>query len=327
MQKRVLLKDIAEKMGLTINTVSRALKDKEDISEMTKAQVRRVAYQMGYIPDTIASSLRSGVTKTIGVMFDNIANPYFVIMTDLLHQVLKKDGYEMMIYTNFGDHAQLDVDNFNLMASRRLDGIITFLKPIQEVVKLAQNNRVPIVILGREGDDIGVDSVYTDDYNGGYLMGKYLMSRHYNKVGYIGAPQDIMCSVKRYEGLAAYYKEQGQSINENYLIYIEHYMRDIHKYIEYLVREEIKAIFCFNDSMAYDAMSYLHKNYPTKQIEITGYDNIGDGLRIPVALPTIDSNKIGMVEQVVKFLKNRIIDPKHEMQTKVYKTKLIKFEN
>ena len=77
-------------MGLTINTVSRALKDKEDISEMTKAQVRRVAYQMGYIPDTIASSLRSGVTKTIGVMFDNIANPYFVIMTDLLHQVLKK---------------------------------------------------------------------------------------------------------------------------------------------------------------------------------------------------------------------------------------------
>ena len=123
--------------------------------------------------------------------------------------------------------------------------LLHFLKPIQEVVKLAQNNRVPIVILGREGDDIGVDSVYTDDYNGSYLMGKYLMSRHYNKVGYIGAPQDIMCSVKRYEGLAAYYKEQGQSINENYLIYIEHYMRDFHKYIDYLVREEIKAIFCF----------------------------------------------------------------------------------
>ena len=115
-------------MGLTINTVSRALKDKNDISEATKTQVKRIAYQMGYIPDTLASSLRSGVTKTIGVMFDNIANPYFVIMTDLLHQVLKHDGYEMMIYTNSGDHAQLDVENFNLMASRRLDGIVTFLK-------------------------------------------------------------------------------------------------------------------------------------------------------------------------------------------------------
>ncbi|MFA5720578.1 MAG: LacI family DNA-binding transcriptional regulator [Acholeplasmataceae bacterium] len=326
MQKRVLLKDIAEKMNLTINTVSRALKDKKDISEATKSEVRRVAYQMGYIPDTLASSLRSGVTKTIGVMFDNIANPYFVIMTDLLHQVLKKDGYEMMIYTNSGDHAQLDVDNFNLMASRRLDGIITFLKPTDEVVKLANNNQVPMVILGREGDDIGVDSVYTDDYLGGYLMGKYLNDINRDRVAYIGAPQDIMCSIKRSEGLVAFYNEKGITIDDKYIIYIEHYIRDFHKHIDFLVKENIKAIFCFNDSMAYDAMSYLKRSYPDKQIEITGYDNIGHGLRIPVNLATIDSDKEGMVREVVRLLKHRIAEPNAKLQTKVFKTKLVKFE-
>ncbi|WP_025724390.1 LacI family DNA-binding transcriptional regulator [Acholeplasma granularum] len=326
MQKRVLLKDIAEKMGLTINTVSRALKDKKDISEDTKTEVRRIAYQMGYIPDTIASSLRSGVTKTIGVMFDNIANPYFVIMTDLLHQELKKDGYEMMIYTNSGDHAQLDVDNFNLMASRRLDGIITFLKPTEDVVRLANNNSVPMVILGREGEDINVDSVYTDDYLGGQLMAQYLSAKYLDKVAYVGAPIDIMCSIKRSEGLMDYYHDLNHPIKNEYIIYIEHYIRDFHKHIDFLVEEDIKAIFCFNDSMAYDAMSYLKKHYPYKNIEVTGYDNIGYGLRIPVDLTTIDSDKVSMVKKVVRFIKNRIQDPNMPIQTKVYQTKLVKFE-
>ena len=326
MQKRVLLKDIAKHMGLTINTVSRALKDKEDISIETKAEVRRVALAMGYIPDIVASSLRSGVTKTIGVMFDNIANPYFDIMTDLLHKVLKRDGYEMMIYTNSGDHAQLDSDNFNLMVSRRLDGIISFLRPTPEVVQLAKKNQVPIVILGREGDDIGIDSVFTDDFRGGYLMGKYLYQHHYDKVAYIGAPRDIKCSTKRCDGLKAYYKEKGIKIEDEDMIFIEHYSVDFKKHLDSLIKKGTKAIFCFNDSMAYDAMTYLDKHHPNSNVEITGYDNIGQRLQIPVKLPTIDSDKESMVEKVVEYLKNRIKQPNLLVQMKIFETKLIKFD-
>lgn len=308
--KRILLKDIAQEAGLTINTVSRALKDKSDISIATRAYIQKLALEMGYIPNVVASSLRSGFTKTIGIMFDNIANPYYMIMTELIHNELKKDGYDIMIFTGSGERAQFDLESFQKMVSRRIDGIITFLKPTKEVVQAININRTPLVILGREGDDIGIDSVYTNDYLGGYQIGKHLVSKHHGNIGYIGAPNDILCSVKRLEGLQKALTEANYIMNPSQIKFLEHGDLSLKKPIDCLLKAGVTAIFCFNDTMAYEVITILQKKGLSipENIAVAGYDNLEDYVHIPVSLTTIESIKKELAMKAIGTLKKRMAD-------------------
>lgn len=307
-EKRVLLRDIALKSGLTINTVSRALKDKDDISEKTKSYVKALALEMGYIPDAVASSLRSGFTNTIGIVFDNINNPYFMMMTDLVYQELQRMGYDLMIYTNSGDHAKLDIDAFQKMVARRIDGIITFLKPTEDVVNLSKMNQIPIVVLGREGDDVGVDSVYTDDCEGGRELAKHLYEKGYKNVAYIGAPKDIMTSLKRFEGFSKFFKEKQIDIPEDNVTFLEHGRVALKPIVDTLLKKEINAIFCFNDTMAYEVIDYVIKNgyRVPEDIAICGYDNLEEYLHIPVMLTTVDTDKRELVRKAIQILSDRL---------------------
>jgi LacI family transcriptional regulator len=306
--KRVLLKDIAEKSGLTINTVSRALKNRSDISIGTREYIQKLALDMGYIPDVVASSLRSGFTKTIGIMFDNISNPYYMIMTELIHNELKKEDYDIMIFTSSGDRAQFDLESFNKMVARRIDGIITFLKPTPDVVKAIHTNRIPLVILGREGDDIGIDSIYTNDYQGGYEIGKHLAQQGHQKIGYIGAPQDILCSLKRLEGLRSFLDEKGIVMPVAQAKFLKHYDLNLIKPVEELIEQKVTAIFCFNDTMAYEVISILNQKGLSvpKDIAVAGYDNIEQHLRVPVSLTTIDTYKEELTSRAIQTLMHRM---------------------
>jgi LacI family transcriptional regulator len=324
-EKRILLKDIALKAGLTINTVSRALNDKNDISDKTKAYVQALANEMGYIPDVVASSLRSGVTKTIGIVFDNINNPYFMMMTDLIYRELSEMGYDIMIYTNSGDHAKFDLLSFQKMVARRIDGIITFLKPTEEVVKSSKLNQIPVVILGREGDDVGIDSVYTDDCEGGEVVAKHLYEKGYHNVSYIGAPKDILTSLKRFEGFQKYYQSKDMMIKKENIIFLEHGNLKLQPFVDRLIQNKVRAIFCFNDTMAFEVIDYLQKqNIKVPQdIAVCGYDNLEEYLHIPVMLTTVDTNKKELVRKTIQILSDRLKDFHQPIQKMVNASRLM----
>lgn len=308
MQKRVQLKDIAKRLGLTVNTVSRSLKDKDDISEKTKNLVKKVAAEMGYIPDEIASSLRSGYTKTIGVMFDNISNPYYMIMTELINNKIKNEGYNLMIFTSSGDHARFDIESFNKMISRRIDGIITFLKPTNEVAKVAKTNNIPLLIIGRDGNDIGIDSVDTDDFFGGYLVGKHLIKKGHTKIGYVGVPKDIECSVIRYKGLTKALEEYGLDSDLSFSKFMEHGVSLIRRYVDELIEKEVTAIFCFNDIMAFEVIDCLNDKGLSvpNDIAIVGYDNIQSSFKLPIKITTIACKKEEVIKDAVEILMKKI---------------------
>lgn len=322
-KKRVLLKDIADALGLTVNTVSRAINDKHDISEATKEKVRRKAEEMGYIPDIVASSLRHGYTKTVGILFDNLANPYFMIMTEMIHQHLQASGYHIMIFTSFGDRSQMDIEVFNQMVSRRVDGILTFLRPTKEVAQLAIKNRLPMVVVGREGDDLGLDSFYTDDVEGGGLAAQHLYDLGHRNVAYIGVPSDIMCSTKRAEGFVGTFKELNVSIDAKSIVFMKHGENKLLEHVDKLYAKGVTAIFCFNDSIAYEIMHHLNKNGKERKIEIVGYDNIGSKLNIPVNMTSIDTKKDQLISSAVEALIKRIKDFDIQLVRRVYPVQLV----
>lgn len=325
MKKRVLLKDIAKVADVTINTVSRALNDKDDISESKKAEIKKIALELGYIPDAVASSLRSGVSNTIGIIFDNITNPYFMIMTEIVYQELKKEGYQLMIFTDPGEDGKFGIGNFNEIASRRIDGIISFLRPTEEVADLSKKNKIPIVILGREGDDVGIDSVFTDDFLGGKLVGEHLIEGGRKNVGYIGVPSSVMCSYQRAMGLASAYEQTGVFSHEENIVYLDREETKLEEVIDSFINSGKDAIFCFNDSLAYKTIRHLNNKgiKVPEDVSVVGYDNIEDFFHFPTNLTTVDTDKIKLANKSIEMLKSRLSNFNSPIQKEVLPTKLI----
>lgn len=321
MVKRISLKDIAEELNLTANTVSRALHDKDDISQKTKDEVKRTAERLGYFPDMVASSMRTSSTKTVAVLFDNLLNPYFAIMANYLHLYLNKKGYRMMIFTNDSTGAILTMDALKQMMSHRVDGVITFLRPDKEVANFAKKTLLPIIVIGREADDLNIDSIYTDDIGGGYKMGSYLYNEGYQKVGYLGGPENIKCNVKRAQGLIDFYKEKNINLD---LIYYCSDDSSMYDNIEKLLKNNVDAIFCFNDSIAFSTILYIQNHSPQlKPVKVTGYDNIASHLSLPITITTIGTDVEMMIDKCVNQLMKRIDDFNAPLFTETLPTFLI----
>jgi LacI family transcriptional regulator len=306
MIKRVSLKDIAQSLNLTVNTVSRALNDKDDISEKTKKEVRHMADELGYIPNILASSMRTSSSKMIAVLFDNLLNPYFMLMANHINNRLNDEGYRMMIFTSTTTEAIMTMEVYKQMISHRVDGVISFLRPNKKVANLANKMHLPIFVVGREADDLNIDSIFTDDVNGGYLMGEYFHKKGYKCVGYLGGPKEIVCNTKRAEGIQSSFQAHGLKLN---VLHSGWDNDSIFDNIDKLVKDKVDAIFCFNDSIAYSTLLYIQENYPEiKDIEVTGYDNIAKQLQLPIKIVTIGTDVKHMINMCVDQLMKRMND-------------------
>lgn len=301
MKKNVTLKDIAKELGLTVNSVSRALHDSKEISEATKQQVKEVAARLGYVPNIVASSLRNGKTNIIAIVFDNMINPYFSIMTEKIQIEVKKHGYDTMIFTTI--EPVLSMEIFKYIYARKIDGIITFMQPSTDVLQLCKASSVPLIVLGRIVDDPLIDTITTNDYKGGYLACKALIEKGAKKLGYIGASFSVDCSNRRLEGFKQCALDNKIALNDEDILFVQ---------LGYQSRKQIigdftkthDGVFCFNDMIAYEVYSYCEA-IGTK---VVGYDNIQHELFSVNRLTTISADKDEIVNEVVMQLLAKIDD-------------------
>ena len=105
--KIVRLKDIAEIAGISINSVSRALKGSPNISKETQKRVQEIAENLGYIPNIHAQSLKLGSIKVIAIIYDEVENPFYSMMLGILQQQLFEIGYEAMIFIDSRSYGHL----------------------------------------------------------------------------------------------------------------------------------------------------------------------------------------------------------------------------
>ena len=204
-KKRVTIKDIARETGFTAQAVSRALRNKEDISEKTKEIIRQAAEKLGYIKNNIATNLRSGHTNTVAIVYDNITNPYFSIMTRYLQFYLRKEGYVLLIFT--ADSYFLDISVFNNIVSCNVAGIISFLDVDENIAKLSIQHNLPIIALGRKSVE-GVSWITTSDEKGGMLAARYLLEQGCKNILHITYSLKMLCAKDRYSGFIQEIKKQ-----------------------------------------------------------------------------------------------------------------------
>jgi LacI family transcriptional regulator len=168
--KPVNLKQLAEALGLSIATVSRALQDSHEVSAATKARVRALATELRYEPNAYASSLRRNQSKTIGVVIPKVTNHFFALAINGIEEAARLSGYHVLIYLTHDDYAR-EVAIIQHLKGGRVDGILMSVasgtEDIAHLESLEEAN-IPLVFFDRVCAEIATAKVTTNDYESGY---------------------------------------------------------------------------------------------------------------------------------------------------------------
>ena len=327
LSKKVTLKDIAAIAGVAINTVSHALKDKDDISEKTKKKIKKIAKELGYIPNNIAGSLRIGKTSTIAVIIPDILDPLFAIWLKDIEKRLAEKGYNIFII-NTDENYEKEEKAVTLALSKNADGII--LCPTQKDQKdilYLKDNHIPFVLLGRRFYNIETDYAISEDVAGGYIATKHLIEAGRKRILFLNGNLFISSAKERLEGYRKALEEKSIPIDKNLIRHISITSSYPSREIMDIIQDGIDfdSVFAFSDLMAWEVL-YCLKKMPSafKHIDVMGYDNIQSRFFYPYALNTVNYSKRVIAYSAVDILLKKISNPEDPAYyKKVVKTNLV----
>ncbi|SFB22678.1 transcriptional regulator, LacI family [Cohnella sp. OV330] len=308
--KATTLKDIAEQTGFTVNTVSRALKNKGDISAATIKLIQQKAQELGYIGNLMASSLRSGVTKTIAVIVADVSNPHFSIAVKEIERAARMQDYTTFILNSYEDQ---DVEKKAIQSalSKNVDGII--ICPSQgnaNNLAFLERTGTPFVLLGRHLEDDTMDYVVSDDEKGGYLATKHLLELGHRDILFLNAHRSISSSRERLSGYARALEEAGIAANPALIREVSHLSGGVRIELTEVIRSRLPftALFAFNDMMAWEAIFVLNKHQikVPDEISVVGFDNIQSRFFIPFPLTSVSNSKGKTSRKAFEILLKRI---------------------
>ena len=305
-EKRISLKTIAYELGVSINTVSRALRDCDDISEATKQKVRKVAINLGYLPNSLVYSINNGKTKSVALVINNVRNYYFSVINDKLLYYLRAEGYLANIICLYGNSFAPSIVKECLY--QRVDTIITFVEPTKEALELAGMNHLPVIVCGRKVSKKYCDALYTEDIKGGGLAAEYLLGKGCETFLYINV-KGSECSSRRYEGFkkALASKKPGCSLKK---VNIE----DFDAKTEELPQLEHLGIFAYNDEHLFIVLDKLKQRHADlSKIHYIGYDGVCRFIPGTIRVPSISFDYDAIARECVKLVKlDREDNAKHQ---------------
>ena len=307
---KITIREIAEKTGYSINTVSRALQDKPDVRASTKGLIRAAARELGYIPNTLAGSLRSRKTNTIGVVSADSSNPYFAEVILGIEDGARRHGYHILLI-NTEEQAKQQREALEVLLSRQVDGLLLMPAPETDAGELARLSK-PFILVGRWLPGLKDHSVMTDDRAASRRVVEYLLQKQHRDILFLSGPPSISSSIERIEGSRQAMEASGLDIERQLLV-----ETDGHLYGGYLAVSKVlqkstrfTAIVAFNDLVAIGAMRAL-KEHGVKipsEVEIIGFDNLNVSQFTFFSLSTVDipKHKLGAVsvEELLKHIRD-----------------------
>jgi DNA-binding LacI/PurR family transcriptional regulator len=318
----VRLKDIASRAGVSVMTVSKVLRDAPDISSATKARIKLLADEMGYVPDSLAQGLRTRTTHLIGLVISAVTNPVFARAILAIEEESHELGYGIVLAHTLNDPDREETVIRRLLA-RRVDGIIISpvyrLAPTADVYDELFESHVPVVILGQKAQFCSAfSSVESEDVLGSYSATNHLLQLCHRRIAFFAGSTLSPWSQERLEGYKRAFREASVEIDEALIFNAGSTIEDGEKASLQLLNEGVKptAIQAANDLVAIGAASILIKQgfKIPEQISVVGFGNVLLGEYFSVPLTTVRQPKfrlgVAAMEMFRKLLKHEPVDSK-----------------
>lgn len=287
----VTLKDIAKVAGVSHSTVSRALHRNPMIPPETAERIRKIADDLGYVPNTVASGLRMTHSKVLGVLVRRIDDAFLAEVLQGIEDVLYAEGYGLFLATSHRD-PEREKAIFRSMSERRVDGVIVCSTQVDEA-HLHQLSKfgVPTVLINNQAATEMAHSVCHDDVTGGLVLTHHLIELGHRRIAYLGHSRTGRISQDRLEGYKEALSQAGLLVRPEYVAAgpngsAEGGAIGLGKLLA--VEDRPTAVVCFNDTMAIGAMHAVRQaglRLP-EDCSITGFDNIPLSQYVNPALTT-----------------------------------------
>lgn len=320
MEKKFGIKDIAQILGLSTSTVSRALRDAYDVNPETRKRVLELTEKLNFKPNKNAAALASGNTKNIGVIIPFIANYYFSTVISGIQEEAYKQGYNIILYIT-NDDVEKERKLIENIATSSLDGLLISISSNSDVIEHFENMLragLPIVFFDRVPKSIAASKVMQSDFDGAYLATKYLIEKKYDKIGHIAGPEGLNFSQERHRGYLQALKEAQIPYRKEYVIFSGFSQENGYTDTQQLLSlvDPPNAIFAANDRKAVGAIQALNKRAIRvgQDFGVIGFTNDPISTVIEPNLTTVEEPafEIGCrsCELLIRHIKNKNFEPR-----------------
>jgi len=299
--QKLTLKSIARELGVSISTVSKALKDNPEISEETREKIKAFAKLYNYKPNNIALSLKNRKTKTIGVIIPEIVHYFFTTVISGIEEIANQKGYNVIIGLS-NESFQKEVINMEMLANGSIDGFIIsvsketqFLKDYHHIEETISQG-MPIVMFDRTIPEIACDKVIVDDVLAAKNAVLKLMSLGCNHIAIITTETHVNVGALRTKGYQKALEEKGLGKEKEYVLHLKEELYEpenidvLQKVIYDFLSENrhIDGIFAVNEVYALSAIKAaksLNLKIP-EDVKVIGFT---DGILSKYASPSLST--------------------------------------
>jgi LacI family transcriptional regulator, galactose operon repressor len=304
----VRLKDIARDLGVSLITVSKALRGMEDISEETRQRVLKRMAELNYRPNMLARGLASGKTFIVGLVVPDLLHPFFAEFAKSLNGVLRRHNYGLILASSEED-PQIEQQEIRTVLARGIDALlIASCQPTLQGFYGVEDQRTPFVLIDRDFPHLRAHFVGTDDYAAGVLATRHLLDTGRRRIAHIAGP-GLAPGADRMRGYKDALQQRGLPVREPYILSSSR-VEELGEEAGYQVMRKLltrkprpDAVFCYNDLTAIGAMKAAQEAGLTipGDFAFVGCGNVrySEYLRIP--LSSIDQSTRQLGEQAGKL--------------------------
>lgn len=329
----ITMKDIAQALGVSVATVSRALKDNPRISKEQREKIQAYAREHHFYPNVIAESLRNSRVKplkTIGVIVPQLSHFYFSSILSGIEEEATTHGYRIMVAQS-NERYEREVRICQDFYKNRVCGVI--VSQAKDTVKYEHfkkliDHHMPLVFYDRICTGINCSRVVVDDYMGAYNAVTHLINTGCRRIAYYSSPMTLEISKNRYNGYRDALLKNGLKVNENFLRICDN--REDAEVLtpELLQQEEIPdAFFAVNDDTAVGIL-YAAKRMGyqiPEDISICGFTNGDCSKACDPMLTTVEQRGVRVGEEAANILISKVegLLPPDKVEKRIVRTKLI----
>ncbi|NWF90074.1 MAG: LacI family DNA-binding transcriptional regulator [Ignavibacteriaceae bacterium] len=323
------LKDIAEKTGVSVSTVSRVLHDnsqKYKISEDTQAKVKAVAKSFGYRVNALARGLRTQKTNEIGVIVPDISNPFFSAVIKSVAGELRKKNYNFIVYDSDED-ISIERSAIKSLLEKHVDGLViaSVGQDFSHIQKIREAN-IPFVMVDRCFDDFDADSVSVDNVKGALLAVNHLIKSGHRRIAFIQGLPGTYANETRLEGYKSALTSAGISIDENLIVGDD--FRSLNGYLETKLLLKLSnpptAIFTAGDLIALGALEACRENNISipDDLSLITFDDPVFTTYLSPPLSAVEQPISKIAEMAIAMLYRRMKNPNDERRKVLLEPKL-----
>ena len=269
--------DVAQLAGVSVATVSRFLNGSAQVTEDKRQAVEQAIRKLNFRPNLSAQSLRSGSSKTIGVLTQDFESPYFNVSLRGVERGLVGSGYAPLVVPGHWQAAE-EAERVELLLARGIDALIVLGGSLTDAQLLAFSERLPVAVTGRRLQGPRLASFYANQILGGRMATEHLIALGHRAIAHVAGPSDHPDAIERKEGFMQAHRAAGLPVDPRLIVPGNYLESGGEAALDALMATGLafSAVFCANDLTLWGLRLALHRRgvQVPQEVALIGFDDV-----------------------------------------------------